>query len=352
MKAIICSLFVLWLITTIYFFYVLHTDEEHKVKVILLGNSFWGDWEVGVGKETFFRLNCPVSNCEITQDKSRSVDAVLFHAHDLDEHPPRLGHRPHHQRWVFFMLESPGWSVNRNYMKWKGLFNWTMTYRTDSDVRLFYGQVKPREDTGKQRSGWSALVKKRRPVAWVVSNCRTQSRREEYVKRLQKWIDVDVYGRCGNFTCTKDWQNADGDCLRMIGDKYNFYLAFENSFCKDYVTEKFFKMLHLDTIPIVRGGASYEKHSPRRWYINTKDFKSPRKLALHLKRLISRPKLYAQFMKDKERFHSEAFFGIRHLPSWCNLCKKLNDPSEPTKIYQEMGKWWNGKDCHQPKDIW
>ena len=37
-------------------------------------------------------------------------------------------------------------------------------------------------------------------------------------------------------------------------NEYKFYLAFENNNCQDYVTEKFFKILHLrNTIPIVRG---------------------------------------------------------------------------------------------------
>ena len=36
-----------------------------------------------------------------------------------------------------------------------------------------------------------------------------------------------------------------------------FYLAFENSKCDDYVTEKFFATSKMDIVPIVMGGSNY-----------------------------------------------------------------------------------------------
>ena len=36
-----------------------------------------------------------------------------------------------------------------------------------------------------------------------VSNCHSSSRREFYVRELQKDIPVDVYGDCGDFKCPK-----------------------------------------------------------------------------------------------------------------------------------------------------
>ncbi len=35
---------------------------------------------------------------------------------------------------------------------------------------------------------------------WVVSNCKTINKREEYVTELQKFIEVDIYGGCGSLT--------------------------------------------------------------------------------------------------------------------------------------------------------
>lgn len=71
-------------------------------------------------------------------------------------------------------------------------------------------------------------------VTWFVSNCQAKSGRLEYVEELSKHIGVDIYGRCGAFSC-----NRNRDCFHdVVEPDYFFYLSFENSFCDDYVTEK------------------------------------------------------------------------------------------------------------------
>jgi hypothetical protein len=49
------------------------------------------------------------------------------------------------------------------------------------------------------------IKKKTKLSAWLVSNCKTHSEREEYAKELQKYINIDVYGACGiNNSVCKD----------------------------------------------------------------------------------------------------------------------------------------------------
>lgn len=55
---------------------------------------------------------------------------------------------------------------------------------------------------------------------------------------------------------------------------YKFYLAFENSVCRDYATEKFYNALLYNTVPIVYGGADYAKLAPRQSYIDVRNFTS------------------------------------------------------------------------------
>ena len=68
--------------------------------------------------------------------------------------------------------------------------------------------------------------------------------------------------------------------------KFYFYLAFENSICKDYVTEKFFRGLQVTiwnilwpkqicqapVVPIVLGGANYSALAPNYSFIHVDDF--------------------------------------------------------------------------------
>ena len=68
-------------------------------------------------------------------------------------------------------------------------------------------------------------------VAWMVSNCLTESNREGYVEKLQEFIDVDIYGGCydDSLECGKD--DVQG-CWDRIAKEYKFYLAFENSIAR------------------------------------------------------------------------------------------------------------------------
>ncbi len=54
---------------------------------------------------------------------------------------------------------------------------------------------------------------------------------------MKKWIPIDQYGQCSA------GGNCDTDCYNNLGTNYKFYLSFENSLCKEYVTEKFWQIL-------------------------------------------------------------------------------------------------------------
>jgi hypothetical protein len=74
-------------------------------------------------------------------------------------------------------------------------------------------------------------------VAWFVSNCNGNNARQKYVQELQKYITVDIYGKCGTKSCARSTKR---ECFEMLNQDYKFYLAFENANCKDYITEKLF----------------------------------------------------------------------------------------------------------------
>ena len=43
--------------------------------------------------------------------------------------------------------------------------------------------------------------------------------------------------------CIVILQGTRADCWKMVAKKYKYYLAFENSNCVDYITEKFWDAL-------------------------------------------------------------------------------------------------------------
>ena len=73
-------------------------------------------------------------------------------------------------------------------------------------------------------------------------------------------VPVDIYGKCGKNSCAPG--RRAGDCYSLLATNYKFFLAFENSICKDYVTEKMYEALKHQWIPVVRGGADYSTFAP------------------------------------------------------------------------------------------
>lgn len=85
---------------------------------------------------------------------------------------------------------------------WNGFFNWTMTYRQDSDFPFLYGHIRQLKDHTSDETELESLIErfgqehsdlkgsKSKPVAWFVSNCNAESKREDYVTELSKHIQV------------------------------------------------------------------------------------------------------------------------------------------------------------------
>jgi alpha-1,3-fucosyltransferase len=202
------------------------------------------------------KWNCPVWQCEISRDRTdiQDYDAVIFHLHTwtLNDLPQR---RSSHQRYVAWMLESAAWHeyyYDTNPMA--NFFNWTVTYRWDSDFVRPYGYVKPignvpihpNESQMKEYLSNSKVMPmdangKTKMATWFVSNCNSEkSSRDELVKQLQNYMQIDVFGKCGTFACRKNDELNDSSeqCQEMAALNYKFYLSLENSLCQDYITEK------------------------------------------------------------------------------------------------------------------
>ncbi len=277
---------------------------------------------------------CPVSNCFLTKVHAHRpiADAVLF-----AWYVPQAGRfhqkyqRPLKQRWVVLNIEPPSIIP---HLSTDNVVNYTVTYRMDSTIVTPYAYFVPFPDASVYQTmppKQNYAAGKNKSVVWFVSNCKSANNRMGYAQELAKHIDVDIYGGCGNMSCKKQ-------CWEMLDKVYRYYLAFENTNCKDYITEKFFRNgLQHSVIPIVMGAPPeyYHKVAPLNSYIHVDDFESPKELAAFLHKLNNDDHLYNNYFRWKG---SGEFIDTKF---WCRLCALVNDDSITT-WYEDVNYWWRG----------
>lgn len=366
----------------IYYDDLIRNIHSKKLKAVQLitprfGNPNWHFMQLG--QHPF--EDCPESRCyafrsknhfHIAQEKS---DGIIVHSKELMYMPSKNYNRSPKQLWLFYTLEPQKLSFCSNYYRLSDFddwFNLTATFKTDSDIPLSYRDfsqwtdmindklyVEKYEGLSRHKNLTSfALdlgIKKSNNVtiAWFVSHCYTSSRREHYVKELSKYIKIDVFGKCSNGK-NKDpcFRMESSDCQTFL-NRYKFRLAFENSLCDDYISEKFWNiyshqnLFDINLINIVRGAKDdqYQKVIPyKKFYINAEWFESPKKLAEYLIYLNNNDSAYLEYFKWKidlykkiehktkgkrilnskqeKRFQNEQFIVKE---PFCKLCQYLHN---------------------------
>lgn len=297
-------------------------------KVILVYNSL-ASWGQKQGSGTF--QQCPVNRCSLTGERNRATDAdaILYKDHVAF---PSV-ERPMKQAWILYHLECP---YHTQSVKVPESVNWTATYRRDSDIVAPYEKWIYYDPQVKQKiQPRDYAANKTKKVAWFVSNCGARNNRLQYARELGKYIEVDIYGACGSLKCPR---SDDKKCFNLLETDYKFYLAFENSNCRDYITEKLFvNGLGQNVLPIVMGARpeDYQKSAPEGSYIHVDEFASPEELAAYLHRLDNDNALYNSYFKWKGtgEFINTYF--------WCRLCAMLHAPQIP-RHYEDVNDWWRG----------
>ena len=276
-------------------------------------------------------------HCDIIFDQSRAheADAILFHLRDTN--PSDLPQKSINQKWILMNQESPINSGSREVVNLiQNHIDLTMTYKSDSSIKIPYGQI-----VNKHRNISISIdfSRKSKDIAWFVSNCQTESRRENLVQKLEQLMSVDVYGRCGNHRCPKSSSGQD-ECYQMLSRDYKFYLSLENSLCDDYVTEKLFNVLRYDVIPVVYGGANYSKILPPNSYIDVQDFTTIQTLVNYLKKVGNDERLYRSYFDWKQSKSSvEVDMGL-------TLCEYMLKPRNQPKRTKSLYDWWFTGTCH------
>ena len=305
------------------------------------------DFQVLIDRNHFSQ--CPIKECSFVEERTMSAlhqaDAVIFNVPPLRlDDIPIDPFRRQEQRYIFLSPEPPVLFAEQQIAKFNHIFNWTMSYRLDSDIPYLYGEVTPHSTPPPFVNQPVKTNKdKTKLVAWFVSHCSTQSRREAYVDQLSRYISVDIYGACSNQPSLQCGHNetthlSDDSCYDMLERNYKFYLAFENSLCNDYVTEKFFKILQRRVIPVVLGQANYSAIAPRHSFIDARQF-SPQKLAGILNQLASNDTLYDEFFDWKKHYSVRVRYPDMVEKTLCHLCRKLHT-DQSISVYEDLEPHW------------
>ncbi|XP_062618841.1 glycoprotein 3-alpha-L-fucosyltransferase A-like [Saccostrea cucullata] len=327
------------------------SDDMYKKRNISFNILYYNpprDWNKGPDIVNF--LECPYKDCSVTTYKSqlKNSKAVIFQHHPLPEKPPV---KFPGQIWIFTFSESP-YHTRRTVLlpAWDGVFDWSLSYRRDSDAYFGYGQIIPRIST-LERDYDSVFSQKVGDVAWIVSNCRTQSKREKYVEELQKYVNVDVFGKCGA-KCESYQLLGNDSCHRAISKDYKFYLSFENSLCIDYTSEKLYHiyLLDLPIIPVVRGTMTGKEYIPAETYIDTLDFITPKDLADTLKKIGNNKTQYLNMLRAKDKYTSKHSWQT-YEEALCKICRKLHYNSTVSQPLNVLN-WFFLNSCRDPFDIY
>ena len=108
---------------------------------------------------------------------------------------------------------------------------------------------------------------------------------------------------------------------------YKFYLSFENAYCNEYITEKFFLALKTEqVIPVALGGFTredYAKFAPPKSYLHIDDFETPGDLAKTLEYLASNETAYKEYFWWTNHYKVSSLIE-GYESAQCQLCDVLN----------------------------
>lgn len=232
------------------------------------------------GQAPFISSNCPNINCYITLNRTilngnyTNFDAIVLDATSTSWYRDVLPqYRSPRQKYVFFSdlppEEYPMCNVHLN-----NYFNWTWTYKLDSDIVDNFIEVKnmegnvvaPRPNVVWPKS-WELsnpmdnideVNTKTKALVWVMTLCRRRKTRAMIsILKLQEafaehGLVFDIYG-CGHLECPKE------GCMSIIERDYYFYLVYESSIGSDYVSNQILQAYHHGAVPIVISGADLTK---------------------------------------------------------------------------------------------
>lgn len=287
---------------------------------------------------------------------------VIFHTKDMPNSKVLREvsiRRPERQIWAYYNKESAWNTQNLERKAYDNIFNLTITPRTDSDIVVSHGYYyiksyqsqpwrveyedpeifeKPHDisiEAEKDLEQMNLGFKERDlSIAWIASNCDTQ--RDALIGSLLRHLPIHIYGRCGaKYGQNRVCEPNTIDCELLLR-RYKFILAFENSLCNDYVSEKYHNALFRGSIPVVYGGSNYdEKVAIPGSYIDVRKFKSIAELSSHIRKVNIDEEEYNRYFTWRDIYYHDYKPQDRHrldVVAW-KLCEHMRVKDRRPRVY-------------------
>ncbi|KAI6213145.1 hypothetical protein M3Y94_00115700 [Aphelenchoides besseyi] len=243
------------------------------------------------------------------------------------------------------IFESPA-NVPHNGMFIANYFNITISYHSQATIYYPYNEFVEIDGTETADQLWTqeqiekAVNFKTKKVLVPISNCHANSNRTKYLEALGKHINLTKVGRCYS-------QRVDAQTLHKLIAEHYFIIAFENSICPEYTTEKYWRLKNLTVPVILSRGVTNTNLVLNGTFIAASDFESPRKLAAYLNSLINDKSKYMEYFEWTKRYrrtmNGDGCPARLNSNAGCQLCRlaTLKPKLPPVNIR----KYWNRQEC-------
>ncbi|KAN0015009.1 hypothetical protein ACTFIU_001330 [Dictyostelium citrinum] len=328
-----------------------YKDDNFKILIVAAGNYF-NEKEIN---ESF--RQCPQYGCKIeihsefSFEKAETAQAIIYFLSKYQESTNKIDnytlkrYNPK-QITIGWTMESGGiyrFEGDSNFIS--SNFNITAGYPRVKDYNKqthIYVPYGPIEYNGSDSYAHYAKFgankekpsKRNNSIVWIASNCWHEDyKRVNLVKSIMNITRVDSYGSClnnKNFTDEDKLITIKHEQKMKVLKRYTFSIAFENSLCEDYITEKLWESLSVGTIPIYLGAPNIKEFLPDPYsIINVRDFQSVNDLVNYLKMVENDESLRLKHLqwisriKWSKQFQNVYDESLNNLDLLCSICSKI-----------------------------